>query len=169
MSDRFRNGPNLQYVGAARRPSGVYRNRQISRNRPAETRHGCIPSRWRRWGAMRRSLALVGPAKHEIGAESSEVTVRKTCKNRRFLPFQTTLSAARGCKNDSSPLQAPPEAKPIRGRRLLSPAGGGDFGHLRVQNGHFPYIFKGLVGASKKQKDAHLKIRSNAPMVLLFS
>ena len=49
------------------------------------------------------------------------------------------------------------------------PRGGGDFGHLRVQNGHFPYILKGLIGASKKQKGAHLKMRSIAPLVLLFA
>ena len=68
-------GLNLQYVGAARRPSGVYRNRQISRNRPAETRHGSVPTHWSRWEAMRTPLALAGTAKHEIGAESCEVTV----------------------------------------------------------------------------------------------
>ena len=67
-----------------------------------------------------------------------------------------------------SPPQAPPEAKAIPGRRLLSPAGGDDFGHLRVQNGHFLYIFKGLVGASKKQKDAHLKMRSIGANQLKF-
>ena len=37
-------------------------------------------------------------------------------------------------------------------------------GHLRVQNGHFLYIFKGLVGASKKQKDAHLKMEHNGTL-----
>ena len=85
-------------------------------------------------------------------------------KIRDFHFFLATFSAARGCESDSSTPQAPPEAKVIKGRRPHSPAGGGEICHLWVQNGHFPYIFKGLIGASKKQKDAHLKMRSIAPL-----
>ena len=74
--------------------------------------------------------------------------------------FLATFSAARGCESDSSTPQAPPEAKVIKGRRPHSPAGGGEICHLWVQNGHFPYIFEGLIADSKNQKDAHLKMRS---------
>ena len=51
-------------------------------------------------------------------------------------------------------------ARAERYSRPHSPAGGGEICHLWVQNGHFPYIFEGLIADSKSQKDAHLKMRS---------
>jgi hypothetical protein len=53
-------------------------------------------------------------------------------------------------------------------RRPLSPAGGGKFCYLKVQNGHFPYRFEVVILTSKNQKDAHLKMRSIAPIGLQF-
>ena len=68
-------GPNMPVL-ATFGGGGVPRNRQSSRKRPAETRHGCIRWIWYRGGAMPRPYALVGSEKHVIVSKSSESTVR---------------------------------------------------------------------------------------------
>ena len=50
-------------------------NSHNSRNRPAETRHGCIRWIWYRGRAMASLYALVGTEKHVIDPKSSEMTV----------------------------------------------------------------------------------------------
>jgi hypothetical protein len=64
--------------------------------------------------------------------------------------------------------KASTNARRRRRRRPLSPAGGGKFCHLKVQNGHFPYRFEVVILTSKNQKDAHLKMRSIAPLRFQF-
>jgi hypothetical protein len=60
------------------------------------------------------------------------------------------------------------KARRRRRRRPLSPAGGGKFCYLKVQNGYFPNRFEVVILTSKNQKDAHLKMRSIAPLMFRF-
>jgi hypothetical protein len=64
--------------------------------------------------------------------------------------------------------KASTNARRRRRRRPLSLAGGGKFCYLKVQNGHFPYRFEVVILTSKNQKDAHLKMRSIAPLMFRF-